>query len=522
MYPFKNPPAPTNRIWAACYMDSVTECFEIRTEAKTPGGIFTLYHKEYPIGTALTEFLYADLKVFPAHLGNIKTCLKEIRAGNDVDTQFLQLFSIALYWLRCSPAFAPLAASIQRQQLYYEQGKRLGTDEIERQMTYYTELQPKLLYLAENFFEASKPGDMTARYFAQRQALGEKGAAEWNNYLPLSYREVSYGPVMKGANGFFPYDDILNEEQRNDIQDFFADTLDAERAEDFTQFILAEYIRRDLRFRVCKFCGRYFGIMGNTRLEFCDRLIDGSTKTCKEMGSLRLYEKRKLEEPAIKEYKRSYKAHRKEIKPMEQAEITKFLQAIQGTKYGLVYQITLFTGLREGEVLGLTWDCIDFQHNAIYINKQLQKTKKVGGTYCLAPTKNSRNRTILTAPSVMALLRKQKSQQAQMRLLAGEAWNNSWDLVFTNELGGHLCHCTVYKKFKAIVRELGMPEERFHDLRHSFAVASIESGDDIKTVQSNLGHATASFTLDVYGHVTQKMRQQSADRMEEFIQKVSG
>ena len=47
MYPFKNPPAPTNRIWAACYMDSVTECFEIRTEAKTPGGIFTLYHKEY-------------------------------------------------------------------------------------------------------------------------------------------------------------------------------------------------------------------------------------------------------------------------------------------------------------------------------------------------------------------------------------------------------------------------------------------------------------------------------------------
>lgn len=314
MYPFKNPPAPTNRIWAACYMDSVTECFEIRTEAKTPGGIFTLYHKEYPIGTALTEFLYADLKVFPAHLGNIKTCLKEIRAGNDVDTQFLQLFSIALYWLRCSPAFAPLAASIQRQQLYYEQGKRLGTDEIERQMTYYTELQPKLLYLAENFFEASKPEDMTARYFTQRQALGEKGAAEWNNYLPLSYREVSYGPVMKGANGFFPYDDILNEEQRNDIQDFFADTLNTERAEDFTQFILAEYIRRDLRFRVCKFCGRYFGIMGNTRLEFCDRLIDGSTKTCKEMGSLRLYEKRKLEEPAIKEYKRSYKAHNARIR----------------------------------------------------------------------------------------------------------------------------------------------------------------------------------------------------------------
>ena len=65
-----------------------------------------------------------------------------------------------------------------------------------------------------------------------------------------------------------------------------------------------------------------------------------------------------------------------------------------------------------------------------------------------------------------------------------------------------------------------MPEERFHDLRHSYAVAAIESGDDIKTVQDNLGHATASFTLDIYGHVSRKMRQQSAERMEQFIQDV--
>ena len=53
---------------------------------------------------------------------------------------------------------------------------------------------------------------------------------------------------------------------------------------------------------------------------------------------------------------------------------------------------------------------------------------------------------------------------------------------------------------------------------HSYAVAAIESGDDIKTVQTNLGHATASFTLDVYGHVSMRMRVQSAERMEKFIQ----
>ena len=109
-----------------------------------------------------------------------------------------------------------------------------------------------------------------------------------------------------------------------------------------------------------------------------------------------------------------------------------------------------------------------------------------------------------------------------MRLLAGEAWDNPWNLVFTNELGGHLCHFSVYSKFKEVAKGIGLESARFHDLRHSYAVASIESGDDIKTVQDNLGHATAGFTLDVYGHVSQRMKQQSADRMEAFIRKVSG
>ena len=69
--------------------------------------------------------------------------------------------------------------------------------------------------------------------------------------------------------------------------------------------------------------------------------------------------------------------------------------------------------------------------------------------------------------------------------------------------------------------QIGSPETRFHDLRHSYAVASIKSGDDIKTVQENLGHATAAFTLDIYGHVTEKMKQESAARMEQFIKTVN-
>ena len=94
-------------------------------------------------------------------------------------------------------------------------------------------------------------------------------------------------------------------------------------------------------------------------------------------------------------------------------------------------------------------------------------------------------------------------------------------MVFTNETGGYLSYRTVYDCFKRIVAQMGTPSTRFHDLRHTFAVASLRAGDDIKTVQGNLGHHTAAFTLDVYGHVTAQMKQASADRMEEFIQSVS-
>ena len=216
------------------------------------------------------------------------------------------------------------------------------------------------------------------------------------------------------------------------------------------------------------------------------------------------------------------KVYKKEIVPLEQDDIRRFIAAIKGCRFENVYMVTLFTGLRQGEVLGLTWDSVDFVRNTLYINKQLTKTSKVGGDYILSNTKNGRSRLITVAPFVMDTLRRQQAMQEAWRSAAGEAWSNPSRLVFTTELGSHLVHLTVYKEFKETVRTLGLENTRFHDLRHSYAVAAIESGDDIKTVQGNLGHATASFTLDVYGHVSQKMRQQSAERMQQYIMDVIG
>ena len=73
-----------------------------------------------------------------------------------------------------------------------------------------------------------------------------------------------------------------------------------------------------------------------------------------------------------------------------------------------------------------------------------------------------------------------------------------------------------------MVRAAGLEGVRFHDTRHTYAVNALRAGDDVKTVQGNLGHATAAFTLDKYGHVTERMRQDSAARMEGFIKDVLG
>ena len=208
---------------------------------------------------------------------------------------------------------------------------------------------------------------------------------------------------------------------------------------------------------------------------------------------------------------------KKELQPLDEAETKLFLDAVKGHPLELLYTITLFTGLREGEALGLTWDRVDFMRGTILISKQLQKEKKKGGEFRLVSLKNDKPRRITPAPWVMQLFRDRKIQQYQHKEKAGAAWSNPMNLVFTNELGGNLIPQTVVRHFKEIVSSIGRPEARFHDLRHSYAVASLRSGDDIKTVQGNLGHATAAFTLDVYGHVTNQMQEASAIRMEAYI-----
>lgn len=131
-------------------------------------------------------------------------------------------------------------------------------------------------------------------------------------------------------------------------------------------------------------------------------------------------------------------------------------------------------------------------------------------------TKNGKSRTIKPPAIAFDYLRAEQKYQKQNMRQAGALWDNPDNLVFTNELGKHRSFAAFYKNFKKIAASIGRPDARPHDLRHTAATVAIASGADIKSVQELMGHATSSFTLDVYAHASERMLTDTADRVQGY------
>lgn len=215
----------------------------------------------------------------------------------------------------------------------------------------------------------------------------------------------------------------------------------------------------------------------------------------------------------------------KEIKPLTDEQVQRTFSIAGHDGYGMLLKLVMFTGLRLGEAIGLTWDSVDFTKRRLTVSKQLQKRPLADGGFTFAPLKNDKTRVIAPAPFVLDLLKQWQQTQAEDRLRAGWEWQG-WKseqerkaaVIFTTPFGAHLHPQTVYNHFKKLAIQVEAPNARVHDLRHTYAVLSLQNGDDVKTVQNNLGHATAAFTLDVYGHVSERMKEDSAMRMQQYIE----
>ena len=213
----------------------------------------------------------------------------------------------------------------------------------------------------------------------------------------------------------------------------------------------------------------------------------------------------------------------KQVTPLDAPEQKRLFIALKGNPFEALFLTAVFTGMRVGEIIGLTWDCVDFEHGVIHIEKQLVQTRVKGQDYVFGTLKNGKTRVIAPAPFVMEVLKKHKADQEAQKREMGDLWDEGKfpGLVFNHPDGSHYSQPTIWKEFQNILAAAGLEHHRVHDLRHTFAVNSLRAGDDIKTLQENMGHYSAAFTLDRYGHVTETMRRESSNRMQAFIEKMA-
>jgi integrase len=190
------------------------------------------------------------------------------------------------------------------------------------------------------------------------------------------------------------------------------------------------------------------------------------------------------------------------MKVIQPERIKEFLDAVDDPKYRMMFLTAVMTGARQGELLGLKWCDVDFDKKQIHISRTYNH-----GRFFSPKTKQSR-RSIDLAPIVVKELRIWK--------LASPA--NEHDLVFPNDKGKPMtCNGYVHRPFHAAREKAGLPKLRFHDLRHTYASLLIAQGENIKYIQTQLGHATPMMTLNVYSHLMKSENQEAACRLENSI-----
>ncbi|WP_258359403.1 site-specific integrase [Moorella sulfitireducens (nom. illeg.)] len=204
-----------------------------------------------------------------------------------------------------------------------------------------------------------------------------------------------------------------------------------------------------------------------------------------------------------------------EITPLTEEQVARFLDAAKGNRFEALFITVLGTGLRRGEVLGLRWEDIDLQNGLLTVQRTLEAAK--GKLKFVPPKTKTSKRTISLPSSVVEALKKHRIQQMQHKLRLGPMYQDQ-GLVFPSETGTPLNPDNLDRYFKPILKKAGLPDIRFHDLRHTHATLLIKRGEDIKMVSQRLGHSDVAFTIRVYHHVMPNVEREAMLRFDEVLQ----
>ena len=211
----------------------------------------------------------------------------------------------------------------------------------------------------------------------------------------------------------------------------------------------------------------------------------------------------------------------KEMQHFDENQAQLFLlvaKAKQDRHYAL-YHLAISTGMRQGELIGLKWADLDWQTCTLQVQRQWTR-KKGGGFEFTSPKTKAGKRSIMLGSSDLAVLREHKQVQYLAMQKAGERWKDM-DMLFASTVGTPLCKYNLRKSFKQRLKDAGLPNIRFHDLRHTAASLMLNNGIPVIVVSRRLGHARPSITLDVYGHLIPSKQREVAELMDELLTPIS-
>jgi integrase len=210
-----------------------------------------------------------------------------------------------------------------------------------------------------------------------------------------------------------------------------------------------------------------------------------------------------------------------EVQPLTLEQVHKLLAVVEGHYMEALFKVALATGLRRGELMGLKWQDINFDTGVLQVRRILSRvpTKMPGKGYVEAEPKTQKSRrSIVIAPFALEALKLHRERQRGVKLKVGSAWQDH-DYVFCTSIGTHLNPTRdMLGQLKSLLKKAGLPDIRFHDLRHSAATLLLSVGVHPKVVQEILGHSQIGITLDVYSHVLPSMQQDAINRLNAVIE----
>jgi len=201
-----------------------------------------------------------------------------------------------------------------------------------------------------------------------------------------------------------------------------------------------------------------------------------------------------------------------QILTVEQAR--KLLAAAGGSRLDVLLLVAVTTGLRRGELVALYWDDVDLEKGILQVRHNL--TWVYGMGYVVGEPKSKAGRRKIALSSVVVeMLKEHKMRQEQARMKMGEKWQG-YGLIFCNVHGGYFNPGRVWYLFKKLLERAGLPDVRFHDLRHGAATVLLAAKMDLKAVSELLGHSSVAITVDIYQSVLPEHQQEIIDKMDDL------